>query len=62
MIEGTRNDKHLLAKTCIVKLCFEIINKALIEHYRTTMERNEFHVNLANTMYEFYMSKEKIFL
>ena len=59
MIEGNRNDKYLLAKTCIAKLRFEIINKALIEHYRTTMERNEFHVNLANTMYEFYMSKEK---
>ncbi len=61
MIEGTRNDKHLLAKTCIAKLRFEIINKALIEHYRTTMERNEFPVNLANTMYDFYVKGKKYF-
>jgi hypothetical protein len=61
IIEGNRNDKHVLAKTCIAKLRFEIINKALIEHYRTTIEKNEFPINLANTMFDFYIRGKKYF-
>ena len=61
IIEGNRNAKHALAKTCIAKLRFEIINKSLIEHYRTTIEKNEFPVNLANTMFNFYIRGKKYF-
>jgi len=61
IIEGNRNDKHTLAKTCIAKLRFEIINKALMEHYKTTLEKNEFPINLVNTMFNFYLKGQKYF-
>ena len=61
ILEGNRNDKHTLSKTCIAKLRFEIINKALLENYKTTLEKNEFPINLVNTMFHYYLKEQKYF-
>ena len=61
ILEGNRNDKHTLARTCIAKLRFGIINDALSENYKTTLEKIQFPINLANTMFYYYLKEQKYF-
>ena len=62
VLQGTKNDTQILAKTCIAKLRFQIINNALIEHYKVSMEKKEYPVDLTNAMYYLYRKGQKFFL
>ena len=62
ILEGNRNDKETLAKTCIEKLRFETINNALSEHYKTVLEESEFPISLSDAMFHCYLREKKYFL
>ena len=61
ILEGNINDKLTLAKTSIAKLKFETTNKALSEQYKTTLEKREFPIDLANIMFYYYLKEQKYF-
>ena len=61
ILEGNINARHSLAKTCTAKLRFEIINKALFENYKMTIEQREFPIDLANVMFYYYIKEQKYF-
>ena len=61
ILEGNINARHALAKTFTAKLRFEIINKALSENYKMTIEQREFPIDLANVMFYYYLKEQKYF-
>ena len=61
ILEGNINARHSLAKTCTAKLRFEIINKALSDNYKMTIEQREFPIDLANVMFYYYLKEQKYF-
>ena len=61
ILEGNQNDKDALSKTSIAKLRFQIINKTLSENYKKTLENKEYPINLADTMFHYYLKQQKYF-
>ena len=55
------NNKSSISKKSAAKLKFEIINRVQLEIYKTTLERREFPIIIADTMFRFFRRGQKYF-